>query len=147
MSTERRALRDALIAAVTDAKVEVPALASRPVLSAWAPVIDPKALPVIGVAVPAESRREIAQDTVEQDFRAVVVVKIAHPGGDTTVTEDALDEIAEALIGPIEAALLVNGRDVALISSAIDLSGEGSPRIGTLTLTFAAQTTRGRTSP
>lgn len=147
MSLERKALRAALIAAVQDAAAVIPGLAGRPVLSAWAQEIDAKALPVIGVSVPAESRRELAQDTVEQDFRAVVVVKIAHPGGDSPYTEDALDDIAEGLADPIEAALMADGRDVALISSAIEVSGAGSPRIGTLTLTFAAQATRGRTSP
>jgi hypothetical protein len=147
MSLERKALRADLVAAVQDAASGIFGLAGRPVLSAWTQDVDAKALPVIGVSVPAESRRDLAQDTVEQDFRAIVVVKIAHPGGDASDTEDALDDIAEGLAGPIEADLLANGRDVALISSAIEVSGACSPRIGTLTLTFAAQTTRGRTSP
>lgn len=147
MSAERKALREDLIAAVTAARADIPVLAGRPIISAWTQDVDAKALPVIGVSVPAESRRDLTQDAVEQDFRAIVVVKIAHPGGDTPTTEDALDDIAEGLADPIEAALMADGRDVALISSAIEVSGAGSPRIGTLTLTFAAQTIRGRTSP
>lgn len=147
MSVERKGLRADLIAAVTTAQASVAILAGRPIISAWTQDISEGALPVIGIAVPLEEREEVSQDTDGQDLRAVVVVKLAHKGGDSPALEDALDDIAEALVGPIETSLVTGRRDVALKSSAIQISEKGSPRIGTLTLTFSAQTWRSRTRP
>ncbi|MBN8294909.1 hypothetical protein JI664_23260 [Rhodobacter sp. NTK016B] len=147
MSIQRKTLRRDLIVAVSAAADDFPVLAGRPLISAWSKAVDPSALPVIGVAVPTEQREAVAQDSDGQEFRAVVVVKIACPGNDTSEAEDTLDDAAEALIGPIEDALMTDTRDVALISSAIDISDSGSPRVGTLTLTFGASTIRARNIP
>lgn len=147
MSVERKALRADLIAAVEAVQSALPLLAGRPIISAWTQDISEGALPVIGISVPLEERQEAAQDTDGQDLRAIVVVKLRHKGGDSPDLEDDLDDIAEGLIGPIETALMTDRRDVALKSSAIQISEKGSPRIGTLTLTFSAQTWRSRTRP
>ena len=147
MSLQRKAFRAELLAAVAAAQPGIPALAGRPVISAWTQDISAEALPVIGVTVPSEEREPAAQDTDAQDMRGVVVVKIGHKGGDNADLEDALDDIAEAMVGPIESALMTDSRDVALRSSSIQISDKGSPRIGTLTLTFSAQTWRSRTRP
>lgn len=147
MSAERKALRAALRDAVASAIADHAPLAGRPIISAWTTKIDPSALPLVGVTTPSEEREPLAQDTDGQNFLAVVVVKRAHEGGDGTELEDTLDDDAEALVGPIEAGVQTLTRDFALRSSAIEISGEGSPRIGTLTLTFGAQTTRARNLP
>lgn len=147
MSAERKALRADLLTALAAAQADIPVLAGRPVISAWTQDLSPEALPVIGLAVPLEEREPASQDTDLQELQAIVVVKIAHRGGDDPDLEDALDDIAEDLVGPLEVALMTLRRDVALKSSAIQISKEGSPRIGTLTLTFAAQTWRSRTRP
>lgn len=147
MSTQRKTLRADLMTSVLAARSAYAPLAGCKVLSAWTQALDPTALPVIGISVPSEQRDAAAHDTDAQEFRAIVVVKIAHKGGDDTDLEDALDNAAEALIAPIETALITETRDAALISSAIDITGSGSPRIGTLTLTFGAQTWRARLNP
>ncbi|PWE26647.1 hypothetical protein C4N9_20490 [Pararhodobacter marinus] len=147
MSIQRKTLRRDLISAVRRAADDFPQLVGRPLISAWSQALDPTSLPVIGIAVPTELREAVAQDSDGQEFRAIVVVKIACPGDDSSKGEDTLDDAAEALIGPIEDALMTDTRDVALISSAIDISDSGSPRVGTLTLTFGASTTRARNIP
>ncbi|WP_127109927.1 hypothetical protein [Pararhodobacter zhoushanensis] len=147
MSAERKALREDLRVAVAAVMAGNPTWAGKSIISAWTTNLSPDALPVIGVATPTEERDAAAQDTDFQTFVAVVVVKRAHKGGDGTELEDTLDDDAEALVGPIEAGVQAQGRDFALRSSAIEISGEGSPRIGTLTLTFGATTTRARILP
>ena len=47
--------------------------------------------------------------------------------GDGPQIEDALDDAAEALADPIEMALMTTTRDVALVSSAIDITGRDRP--------------------
>lgn len=147
MSAERKALRADLLAAVEDVRQTLPEFLDHPLILAWSQNLDPSVLPVIGIAVPSEQRRALSQDVDEQDFRAIVVVKTACPGNDSTQAEDALDDLAEAFGGPVEAALMTDTRDVALQSSAIEISAAGSPRVGTLTLTYAVQTLRARTRP
>ncbi|WP_190305661.1 hypothetical protein [Roseicitreum antarcticum] len=147
MSGERKALRADLRAAIDGIKSLYGPLATAPVISAWAQSLDPKALPVIGVATPSEECSAATQDTTALDLTAVVVIKrVERTGDDGTALEDALDDDAEALIGPIEAAMQSARRDFELRSSAIDISA-GSPRVGTLTLTFAASDHRARTIP
>lgn len=147
MSTERKTLRADLLAAVATARSAHAPLAGCAIISAWTLALDPSALPVIGVSVPTERRDPAAQDTIAQDFQAVVVVKMTHKGGDGPQIEDALDDAAEALADPIEMALMTTTRAVALVSSAIDITGQGSTRVGTLTLTFGVQTWRARITP
>lgn len=154
MSARRKALRADLIAAVETSTALYEPLAGRPVISAWAQDLDPRTLPVVGVALPLEQRDPLAMDTESVDYTVIVVVKLGiasstntdGPGG-----EDALDDAAEALIRPIEDSLIASGsvtaRDVALRSSAIEISGTGSPRVGTLTLTFGVTEWRARTRP
>ncbi|MBN8291031.1 hypothetical protein JI664_03545 [Rhodobacter sp. NTK016B] len=153
MSAERKALRADLRAAVASAIAEHAPLAGARIVSAWAQDISPDALPIVGIAVPTEGREPATMDTMAQDFRAVVVVKMKAKGlngTDGPEAENALDDAAIALIDPIEAALMRGtgpARDVALQSSAIDISGTGSPRIGTLTLTFGVQSWCARMQP
>jgi hypothetical protein len=147
MSSARKALRAELIDALETITLACEPLADVPVISAWSRDLSPDALPVIGVAIPTEERTAAAQDTDETTLTVVVVVKRAAAGDDSTDTEDALDDDAESLIGPLEDAMQGPSRDFALRSSAIDISGEGSPRIGTLTLTFGATILRARNLP
>lgn len=146
MSSTRKALRADLIEALAEV-VTGTALAAAPVISAWSQSLDPATLPVIGVTVPTEERSPAAMDADEVQITAIIVIKRIAPGDDSTDLEDALDDDAEALIGPLEAAMQGASRDFALRSSAIEISGAGSPRIGTLTLTFSASVWRGRTLP
>lgn len=132
MSALRKAARAALADAVDLAITAIPALAGARRISAWVQNIDPASLPAIGVATPAEERAVGAMNLDEVRVIGVVVVKRA--GGDDL--EDQLDDDAEALIGRLEAAMTAAGTDCDLRSSAMDVSGAGSPRIGTLTLTF-----------
>lgn len=147
MSDQRKALRADLRAAVETVIAGNPSWAGKSIISAWTTNLSPDALPVIGITTPSETREPAATDTDAVTLLAVVMVKRKHSGGDGTEIEDELDDDAEALIGPIEVALMNGARDVALRSSAIDVTSEGSPRIGTLTLTFAIETHRGRTQP
>lgn len=153
MSAERKALRADLRAALASIAAEVPALAGVKVISAWSQSVDPKALPVLGVTVPTEEVEPISFDVEQLDMRAIIVAKVAITGADGTdgpEGEDELDDLALALCAPIEAALIREtgpARDAELRSSAIEISGTGSPRVGTLTLTFGVQTTRDRTRP
>lgn len=154
MSAERKAMRSDLVAALQTAMAAHVPLAGRKIVSAWSQDLDPASLPVVGVAVPLEEREPATMDTDQLEFRAVVVVKAKFAGAsgtDGTEAEDWLDDAAEALVGPVEAALMTDGatdaRGVALRSSAIEISGTGSPRVGTLTLTFGVTQLRARTRP
>lgn len=132
MSAPRKQARADLNAAISGLIMPGGSLAGAQIISAWAQNIDARALPAVGVATPAEQREAIGQGTDQATITAVVVIK--RSGGDDL--EDILDDDAEALIPAIQAALKTTTRDCALATSAVDLNGAGSPRIGTLTLTF-----------
>ncbi len=132
MTTARKDARTDAYSALQDIVAATPALDGVTILSAWRQDLDSKSLPAIGIATPSERHERLSQDGTEARIALVVVLKRA--GGDSL--EDALDDDAEALIDPLIAALIRTDRDVMLSSSATDISGAGSPRIGTLTLTF-----------
>lgn len=148
MSADRAALRADLRAAIATVQAAHAPLTGARLISAWAQSLDPKSLPAIGVATPAETHEAIAQDTVELRLTAVVVVKRLEPNGDDgTALEDALDADAAALIEGLEQAVVLRARNFECQSAAIDVSGTGSPRVGTLTLTFGATVWRARNNP
>lgn len=132
MSAARKTAR-ADLKTVIDSLIDLGGpLAGAQIISAWAQNIDAKALPAVGVATPTEQRAPLSQDTDQATIAAVVVIKRA--GGDDL--EDILDDDAEALGPVIEAGLKTTTRDCAMTTSAVDINGTGSPRVGTLTLTF-----------
>lgn len=131
MSAARKALR-AQAAMALQAILPGTPLAGARVLSAWRQDLDSQSLPALGFATPSTRFEPASEDTTQSSTTLVLVVKRA--GGDDL--EDLLDDDAEAIGMPLVEALMQVDRGVELTSSAIDISGAGSPRIGTLTLTF-----------
>ncbi|UWQ77609.1 hypothetical protein K3725_09765 [Leisingera sp. S132] len=126
-SVLRKALRDAVSAA--------PEFSGVTVLKAWVNNVDPKALPAFGVFTPRELSRK---SDATQVLRATdVVVQYRCEGIEDL--EDNLDDVSaliEALVLPV---LADHGEgDHQLESTDIDMSGEGSRRIGKLNMTFRA---------
>jgi hypothetical protein len=132
MSAPRKQVRADLKTVIDGLIAAGQPLAGARVISAWAQNIDANALPAVGIATPSEQRAALSQETDQATITAVVVIK--RRGGDDL--EDDLDDDAEALIPAIEAGLKTTTRDCALTTSAVDINGAGSPRVGTLTLTF-----------
>lgn len=128
----RKAVRAEVYAALNLILTAVPRLSNARVVSAWRPALDVKSLPAIGIATPSERFEPTDQSTTQGRVALVIVLKRT---GDDDL-EDQLDDDAEALIDPLIDALIREDRGVELSSSAIDISADGSPRIGTLTLTF-----------
>ena len=100
--------------------------------SAWAQNIDPTALPVVGIATPREDKTSSGLAESERVITAVVVMKRR---GD-----DDLDDVLDADSVEAEVTLLTAFETVAeqclLRTTEIRIDGDGSSRIGTLTMTF-----------
>lgn len=149
MSAARKVLRADLRDALAAILPGYAPLAGRPVISAWSTDFDASSYPLIGVATPGTTYLDPpAMDTNETIMSAVVVVKRAKPDGtDGTGLEDLLDDDEAALAPALIGALISAQRAVELRSSAINISDTGSPRIGTLTLTFEVTQMVARINP
>ncbi|WP_428924992.1 hypothetical protein [Marinibacterium sp. SX1] len=126
--SEYRAIAKAALSAHAD-------LASFTVMSAWARDIDPKTLPVFGVATPGETKRLDSLDTSERACTLMVVLKIL--GGDDIEDRlDVLGDAAEAAILSAMAQQLGPERPCTLTDTEVVVDGGGTRRVGTLTMKF-----------
>lgn len=105
-------------------------------LSAWAQNIDAELLPVMAVATPREGKSLTGHAEAQRVTSLVVVIKRA--GGDDL--EDVLDDDSDAAEIAVLAALDSANQEAVLETTETRLDGDGSRRVGTLTMTFRVTT-------
>lgn len=102
--------------------------------SAWAQNIDPRELPVFGVATPREPCSREGGTTVHRVTTVLIALKRA--GGDDV--EDILDEDSIEIERVVLPVLLARAQIVALAMTETFVNGEGSQRVGTLLMELTA---------
>lgn len=130
MSHYRSDLRAAAISAITG-QLHFTDYTS---FSAWSQNIDPDALPAFGVATPREEKTLDGLETSQRAITLIVVFK--RRGGDDL--DDIMDDDSVAAEMALMPALQGIIDAIDLTSTEVRIDGEGSSRVGTLTLTFRA---------
>lgn len=118
--------------AVRDSLAAVTRFADFTVLSAWSENIDASTLPVMAVVTPSERSSPSTHGSFERGTLLQVILK--RQGGDDI--EDDLDDDAAAGEAAVLTAFAVRTLQCLLEEVTTVVNGEGSQRIGTVTLSF-----------
>lgn len=128
MSGHRKALRDAVRAALQlDAQ-----LGAMNVRKTWSQNVDEKELPAWGVSTPSDPAELF--DAEDLEYQTQVAVMLRRAGHDDL--EDELDDDADRIVAAAMPALDAAAFLTTGIDTKFDYAGEGSKRVGQVTVSF-----------